>query len=296
MKSIRTPEHCFQNLPDYPFEPNYIEVNGLRMHYLDEGKGEIVLCLHGEPSWSYLYRKFIPILSPQNRVIAPDLIGFGKSDKLVEMKDYNFKMHFDALISFVEQLDLNNITIVVQDWGGLLGLSLVGHMPERFARLVIMNTFLPTGDRPMPMAFKIWSGFAKYFPVLPIGFIMSIGSYQPMSAEVKAAYNAPFPDNSYKAGAKMFPAMVPLTADDEGVPEMKHARKVLSEWTKPAITIWSDKDPIMGRGDRWFRKLMPALKDVPEIVIKNAGHFLQEDKGEEIANEIKKFLQLRVIS
>ena len=288
---IRTPDERFQNLPDFPYEPHYVEVNGVRMHYLDEGKGEVVLCLPGEPSWSYLYRKFIPILSPGYRMICPDLIGFGKSDKYTSMKDYSFEMHLQSVIGFIEALDLKEITVVVQDWGGLLGLGAVGRIPERFARLVIMNTAIPIGDRPMPTAFKIWKTFAKMTPSLPVGGVIKMGTYQPLAKAVKAAYNAPFPSNKYKAGAKIFPELVPGTPDDPGVPIMKKAREVLSAWDKPCQIIWSNKDPIMGRGNFFFKKLVPTAKEQPDILIRDAGHFLQEDKGEEIAQHILEFLE-----
>lgn len=291
MQVLRTPDKYFEELTDFPYQPNYIEVNDLRMHYLDKGEGEIVLCMHGEPSWSYLYRKFIPVLSPHFRVIAPDLIGFGRSDKLPRMQNYSFEMHFEQVCGFIEKMDLTGITLVVQDWGGLLGLSALGKMPERFARVVVMNTFLPIGDRKMPKAFTAWKTFAKTMPGLPIGTVMRMGTYQKLTSEAKKGYQAPFPSNKYKAGAKIFPELVPMKETDAGVPEMKIARKVLSEWQKPAFVLFSDKDPIMSGAAKFFRKLIPSSADQPETIIKDAGHFLQEDKGEEIASEIKKFIE-----
>lgn len=291
MLLLRTPDKYFEDLIEYTYKSNYIEYHQARIHYIDEGKGEIILCLHGEPSWSYLYRKFIPVLSPAYRVVAPDLIGFGKSDKYSKMEDYTFKMHLDMLVNFIEQTDLKDITLVVQDWGGLLGLSAVGKMPERFSRLVIMNTFLPIGNRSMPLPFKLWKGFAKYSPFFSAGSIVKFGTAQPMSAEVKRAYDAPFPSDKYKSGARAFPLIVPSKPTDPGVTEMKHAREVLKQWQKPALVMFSDKDPIMRGGDKWFRHNIPTAKDQPFIEIKNAGHFLQEDKGEEIAEYIKKFME-----
>lgn len=291
MQVLRTPDKYFENLADFPYAPNYIEVNDLRIHYLDEGEGEVILCLHGEPSWSYLYRKFIPILSPNYRVIAPDLIGFGRSDKLMQTKHYSFQLHFDQVCGFIEKMDLTGVTLVVQDWGGLLGLSALGKMPERFARVVIMNTYLPTGDRPMPKAFTAWKAFAKRMPGFPVGTVMKMGTFQKLTSEAKKAYQAPFPDNQYKAGAKIFPELVPTKATDEGVLEMRKAREVLGKWQKPALVMFSDKDPIMSGGDKFFRNLIPSAKHQPEITIKDAGHFLQEDKGEEVATEIKKFIE-----
>ncbi len=291
MNYLRTPDEHFQGLPGFPYEPHYLEINGGRIHYLDEGAGQIILCLHGEPSWSYLYRKFIPILAPSYRVIAPDFFGFGRSDKLPNMADYSYQMHFETLEKFLEQLALRDITLVCQDWGGLLGLGMVGAHPEWFARLVIMNTFLPVGKRPMPAAFNAWKNFARLTPNLPIGRVIKMGTHQPLSKEIKAAYNAPFPSKKYKAGAKSFPMLVPQKPEDPGVAEMKRARAVLKEWEKPALVMFSDKDPIMRGGDKFFRGTIPTANDQPKITIHDAGHFLQEDKGEEIAGHIKAFME-----
>ena len=292
MKILRTPDERFENLPDFPYQPNYVEINGARVHYLDEGEGEVILCLHGEPSWSYLYRKFIPILAPKYRVIAPDFIGFGRSDKYAEVKDYTFQMHFDTLMAFIEKLQLRDITVVVQDWGGLLGLSALGECPDWFSRVVIMNTFLPTGKRPMPLPFKLWRAFAKYFPNMPVGGVLKFASAQPMSKAVKAAYDAPFPDKSYKAGTRAFPLLVPSKPDSPGVDKMLQARAALKEWHKPALVMFSDKDPIMRGGHKLFMGIIPSETKQPFIEIKDAGHFLQEDKGEEIAGHILKFMEV----
>ncbi len=296
MAKLRTPDKYFENLPGYNFEPHYFEHNDMRVHYIDEGEGEVVLCLHGEPSWCYLYRKFFPILTPHFRVLSMDFIGFGRSDKYTRTGDYSYQMHLDTLLAFLEHTQLKGITLVVQDWGGLLGLGALGKKPDLFARVVIMNTFLPIGNRPMPLAFKAWKTFSQYSPAFPIGGVIKSGTYQPLSAEVRAAYDAPFPNSSYKAGARAFPALVPTSPDDEGVAEMQQAREVLKQWQKPALVMFSDKDPIMAGGDKWFRGNIPTAENEPFIEIKDAGHFLQEDKGEEIAQHILEFMQRRPLA
>lgn len=294
---IRTPDSAFENLPGYNFDPHYVEINGGRLHYIDEGEGEIILCLHGEPSWSYLYRKFFPVLSKKYRVIAFDFLGFGKSDKPLSEDDCTYQFHFDTLKAFVEKLDLQNVTLVVQDWGGLIGLPFAASFPVRFKRLVIMNTGLPSGrgiGSPAEffkgLAFFIWRRASKGLMEKPVGVTIQMGCKTKLFREVKDAYSAPFPDNTYKAAARKFPYLVPTRPSDEATPYMQLARKVLAQWQKPVQIMFADGDPITGHLDKFFYKLIPSAPKNPMIKIKGAGHFLQEDKGEEIAGYIGNFM------
>ncbi|MGD9644565.1 MAG: haloalkane dehalogenase [Pirellulales bacterium] len=292
MSILRTPDERFADLPDFPYEPRYTQLGPVRMHHVESGEGDPILCLHGEPTWAFLYRKMIPTLATRGRVVAPDMIGFGRSDKYSDRADYTFQMHRDTLAAFIEALDLQRITLVCQDWGGLLGLRLAAEMSDRFARLVIMNTGLPTGDEPMTEGFRRWREFAAKSTDLPIGFLMrrTLVGGDSIDQRVIDAYEAPFPDVSYKAGAMQFPLLVPVMPDDPASESMRNARKVLGAWTKPALVMFADGDPITRGGDRWFRKLIPSAKEQPEIVIEGASHFLQEDAGQVIADHIVAFL------
>jgi haloalkane dehalogenase len=285
MAALRTPEARFLDLPGYPFTPHYADVGGLRMHYVDEGPRDAapVLMLHGEPSWSYLYRKMIPMFADAGlRAIAPDLIGFGKSDKPSRMDDYSYQRHIDWLMALIEQLDLRNITLVCQDWGSLLGLRIAAEHEARFARIVVGNGFLPTATAQMPLAFKVWRAFAMYSPWFPIGRIVGAGCHTKLSDAVIAAYDAPFPSAAYKAGARAFPRLVPADEQNPAIPANRAAWAKLGAWQKPFLCVFGRHDPIIGRGDRPLIAHVPGAQGLPHARIA-AGHFLQEDKGEELA-------------
>lgn len=289
MKSIRTPTERFANLPDYDFREHYVEVDGLRMHYVDEGPAdsEPVLLLHGEPSWSYLYRHMIPLIAAAGyRAIAPDLIGFGKSDKPMRQKDYSYAGHVAWMRQFIEGLNLSSITLVCQDWGSLIGLRVAAENEGRFARIVLANGGLPTGDQSMPRAFLIWRAFAQYSPWFPIGRIIQSGTVTPLSAEVVAAYDAPFPSSAYKAGARAFPKLVPTTTNDPATESNRGAWQAFRHWEKPFVTAFSNRDPITRGGDQPWLDQVPGSKNQVHTKIRNAGHFLQEDKGAELAQVV----------
>ena len=295
MEILRTPDERFSNLPGYAFEPHYVEVDGVRVHYVDEGpaSAEPVLMLHGEPSWSYLYRKMIPIITAAGyRAVAPDLVGFGRSDKPVQREDYTYQRHVDWMRGLLETLDLRHITLVCQDWGGLIGLRLVAEHGERFARVVAANAGLPTGDAPMSDAFLAWQRYSQTTPNFHVGGIVKGGCVSELAPEVIAAYNAPFPDDRYKAGARQFPLLVPTSPDDPSAVPNRKAWEVLARWEKPFLTAFSDSDPIMRGGERVFQRVIPGAKGQPHTTIVGAGHFLQEDKGEELAQVVVEFCRV----
>jgi haloalkane dehalogenase len=296
MTILRTPDDRFQNLPDYPFAPNYVAVgDGLRMHYVDEGPrdaSETVLMMHGEPTWSFLYRKMIPIVVAAGyRVIAPDLIGFGKSDKIAEPEAYSFQSHIDWVTMFIKTLDLQNITLVCQDWGGLLGLRMAAENEHRFARICAANTGLPTGDQAPSEAFLQWQTFSQTTPTFPVGLLISGGCVNKLTPEVIAAYDAPFPDESYKTAARVFPRLVPTSPTDPAAPANRAAWQTLMQWQKPFLTCFSDGDPITAGGDKILQKLIPGTQNQPHTTIVGGGHFLQEDKGEEWAELVVAFMK-----
>jgi haloalkane dehalogenase len=298
MKSLRTPDERFTHLPDYDFSPNYLQVDDteggqLRIHYLDEGPSDAapVLLLHGEPSWSFLYRKMIPILTGAgHRVIAPDLLGFGRSDKPTQRKDYTYQRHIDWVLSVIEQLNLKNITLVCQDWGGLIGLRLVAENTERFSRVVAANTMLPTGDNKTPDAFFSWQQFSQEIEQFPAGGIIKGATTTELSQAVIDAYDAPYPDESFKEGARQFPMLVPTTPDNPASEKNRQAWEVLKQWQKPFLTAFSDSDPITAGGAQLMQKLIPGTENQTHKTIKNGGHFLQEDQGEALADVVVQFI------
>ena len=293
MQTIRTPEERFANLPGYDFAPHYVEVDALRMHYVDEGLRDAapVLLLHGEPSWSYLYRKMIPPLAAAGlRVVAPDLIGFGKSDKPTAIGDYSYARHVDWMTAFIESLNLTDITLFCQDWGSLIGLRVAAENGSRFTRIALGNGGLPTGDQPMPRAFRVWRAFARWSPWFPVGRIINSGTVTNLPKDVMDAYDAPFPGRHFKAGARAFPRLVPASPADPARDANRAAWRVLEEWDKPFLTAFSNRDPITRGLDRAFQDRVPGARDLQHVTIRNAGHLLQEDKGEELAEVLIRFV------
>lgn len=287
MEKLRTPDERFNGLPDYPFEPNYATVgDDLRLHYVDEGakSARPVLMMHGEPSWSFLYRHMIPPVAEAGfRVIAPDLIGFGKSDKPTETSDYSYSSHVEWMLEWFDSLDLSGVVLFCQDWGGLIGLRLVAARPDRFAAVIAGNTMLPIGEGTPPDAFLAWQQFSQTVPEFPTGMILQGASVRDLTAEEVAGYDAPYPDESFKAGARIFPALVPTAPDHDGVADNRDAWKVLSAWDKPFVTCFSDQDPVTKGGDKIFQARVPGTKGQPHRTIKDGGHFLQEDQPGELA-------------
>jgi haloalkane dehalogenase len=334
MKVLRTPDERFRNLPGYPFEPHYTDVadgdvGRLRIHHVDEGPrdGPIVICMHGQPTWSYLYRHMIPILSAAGlRVLAPDLVGYGRSDKPAAREDYTYQRQVDWLNAWLVQNDIRDATLVCQDWGGLIGLRMVAENPERFARVVVANTGLPAPvevpaeraeavrefrrsaptptleemaaalSNPNPtkpeMSFAYWQKWTWETEDLPIGFMVA-GTVdgRTLSAEEIAAYDAPFPDASYKMAARAMPSQVPTLPDDPSVPANLRAWEVLLKWEKPFLSAFSDNDPVTGAAEPILRSRIPGAEGQPHQKIKGGGHFLQEGRGEILAKIVADFVK-----
>lgn len=299
MKTLRTPDDRFVGLPDYPFEPHYAEVSDgdggrLRVHYVDEGPPDAapILLMHGEPSWSYLYRHVIPpLVTVGHRVIAPDLVGFGRSDKPTEQDDHTYARHVAWMVELiVDHLDLTDVTFFGQDWGGLIGLRVIASHPDRFARIVVGNTGLPTGHGRPSDAFSSWQEFARTTDVFPVGMIIDGGTTTDLTPEIIAAYDAPFPDDSYMAGARIMPALVPTSTDDPGAIDNVEAWKVLETFDRPVLCAFSDSDPITAGGDKPFRERIPGAAGQNHTTIAGGGHFLQEDCGQELAAVLRRFI------
>ena len=291
---LRTPEERFQNLPDFAFTPNYIEIGGLRIAYIDEGPkdGPAVLLMHGEPAWSFLYRKMIPILvSAGMRVLVPDQVGFGRTDKPTKRSDYTYENHVQWMSAWLESVDAKDITLFCQDWGSLIGLRMVAEMPDRFARIALSNGGLPTGKEKIPKAFHIWRAFAMYSPWFPIGKIVRFGCAQGLSDEAVAAYDAPYPNSRYKVGARVFPTLVPIDPSNPARQANERAWDMYKAWTKPFITLFSTRDPVTKGGERMWQKRVPGAEGQNHTKIRGAGHFVQEDKGEEVAQALVEFIR-----
>jgi haloalkane dehalogenase len=298
MTPLRSPDSCFNNLQDYIFAPHYLQLDDteggeLRMHFVDEGPKDapVILLLHGEPTWSYLYRHMItPLADAGFRVIAPDLIGFGRSDKPSHRSDYTYQRHVDWLRSLLIQLDLQDITLFCQDWGGLIGLRLLTEEASRFTRTIAANTMLPTGANHPGEAFINWQQLSQNIAVFTVGKIIAGACVKPVSAETISAYDAPFPDESYKAGVRQFPMLVPITANDPAAEANLAAWDILRSMEKPFLTAFSDKDPITAAAEPVFRKLIPGAQGQAHTTIVNGGHFLQEDQSEKLLEVILKFV------
>jgi haloalkane dehalogenase len=299
MEVLRTPDGRFEGLPGFDFAPNYAQVSDqdggtLRVHYLDEGPsdGQTVVLLHGEPSWSYLYRHMVPLLASAGlRAIAPDLVGFGRSDKPTPRNEYTFARHVEWMRELLfDRLELSEVTLVAQDWGGLIGLRLVGEHPECFARVVAANTFLPTGDSAPGEAFLGWLKFSQEVETFPTGVIVNAGCVSDLSPEVIAAYDAPFPEQALAEAARQFPTLVPISPDDPAASANRKAWSVLETFDKPFLTAFSDGDPITAGSERYLQARIPGSKGQPHVTIAGGGHFLQEDKGPELAQVVIDFI------
>jgi haloalkane dehalogenase len=283
MDVFRTPDERFENLPGYEYEPHYVEVDGLRLHHIDEGSGPTVLCFHGEPDWSYLYRHMVDALvASGQRVVCPDLVGFGKSDKPTDQDWYTYERHVEFVTRHLEQIDLQDVTVVVQDWGGPIGLRWAVEHPDQVGRLVILNTGLASGR--VSKGFMAWREFAESTPDLPIGMIMQGATTTDLAPEIVAAYEAPFPTPESKAGAAQFPLLVPLTPDEPGAAEMTAVKHALSSWDKPVLVAFSDVDPVFPypQSGEAFTGLIPTAGE--QVRIEGAAHFLQEDRGPQIVD------------
>ena len=291
---LRTPDECFNGLPDFAYTPHYTQVGGLRVAHIDEGPRDapVVLLMHGEPTWSFLYRKMIPVLLAAGfRVVAPDLVGFGRSDKPARPSDYSYANHVRWMNAWLAANDLRRITLFCQDWGSLIGLRMVVDAPQRFDRIVLANGGLPTGTSPIPFAFKVWRAFARFSPWFPIGRIVKAGCAQGLTPQELAAYDAPFPTRRHRIATRLLPGFVPTRPDDPERENNERAWEFFKRWDKPFLTLFSNRDPVTRGGHRIWQQLVPGAQGQPHAVTRGAGHFLQEDKGAEVAQAIVAFIQ-----
>jgi haloalkane dehalogenase len=295
LRILRTPDARFADLPGYAYEPHYVEVRAagdgrLRIHYLDEGPrdGHLLVLLHGQPSWSYLYRAMVPgFVAAGFRVLAPDLVGFGRSDKPAEPSDYSYERHVYWISDWLAMIAPNPATLFVHDWGGFIGLRLLAQQPERFKRVIVSNSGLPDGERIEPLEiFYTWRQFVRDQEHLDIGNVIQLGSVTELSEEVTAAYDAPFPDESYKSGVRAFPELVPTQVEDPQAAANREAWQVLEEWTKPFLTLFGEMDPMNAGSDRVFQERVPGAAGQPHARLASAGHYIQEDAANELTDRV----------
>lgn len=297
MTVLRAPDERFASLPEFDVEPHYLDVDGgdlgpLRMHYVDEGSrgAKVVLLLHGEPTWSYLFRRtFPPLVEAGYRVIAPDLVGFGRSDKPARLADYTYERHVGWLTQFCARLALRDVVMVGHDWGGLLGLRLATEVDGLVAGYVATNHGYPTGDMPANEALAAWQEFAATTHDFDIGAIVARACADPVDPAVVAAYDAPFPDDAHKAGARCFPALIPVVPDDPSSDAVRRSRARLAEWTRPFLTVFGADDPIAGAADAMFQQLVPGAAGMPHARIAGAGHNMPEDAGARLGELVAEF-------
>lgn len=263
------------------------------MHYVDEGEGEgeVLLLLHGHPTWSYVYRKLIPPLKKNYRVVAPDFFGFGRSDKYTQTKEYSFFMHYRTMLRFIEKTELENITVVLHDWGGLIGLSMLGKRPDLFKRIIFLNSPSPELKGGLSFRFRIWKNISRLLPTFPTRNVIKWGCYRTPKEQALSGYEAPYDNESYKTALKILPSLVPMSEGDSGSKQMARAAEVLRDWKKPAIIIRSEHDNVHQSAAAWFRENVPSVQDEPEVVIERAGHFITEDQGSKVAEYIDDFIQ-----
>lgn len=294
MKVLRTPDERFAGLADFPYAPRYTEVAGLRVHHVEDGPpgADPVLMLHGEPTWAYLYRHMIPVFAAAgHRAVAPDLVGFGRSDKPSKRTDHTYQRHVDWMREWMVANDLRRVTLVCQDWGSLIGLRLVADLPDRFARVVVANGFLPHGERRLPLVFHLWQAFARWSPWFPASAVVRAGTMnRTLSREAAAAYDAPFPGEAYRAGPRALPQIVPDGPDDPSTPANRRAWDFLGAWERPFLTAFGDGDPIFRGLDRVLQRHVPGAAGQPHTVLRGAGHFIQEDRGKELAEVVVEFI------